>query len=326
MALSGHRGWQSAVRESRTVSLDNLAHTLIGIGVARSGLTRRFGAGTTVTLALASNLPDLDVLWTIYDPWDRFMLRRTHTHAVVMLPVLAALLAVALRRRYRDQRWSVLFGLSALGIGLHLLFDLVNSFGIVLLWPFTLRRFELASVFIIDLWIWGAMLAPIAAGRWLKSEETKVFAYRLAVAGLGIYAVLCLAAHARTEALIRDRLARDGIHADALHVFPEPFGPHRFRAAVLRESAWHVYLCSVLRGTCDLKEVVPTAPSAPRVADVRAAPHGRALERFMAAPVWTLRPDGGVDVYDLRFVSLVVPRKKTFRVEFPPGRLDPVVP
>ena len=93
--------------------MDNLAHTLIGIGVARSGLSRRFGAGTTATLALASNLPDLDVLWTILDPWDRFMLRRTHTHALVALPVLSALLALVLRRRYRQQSWGVLFGLSA---------------------------------------------------------------------------------------------------------------------------------------------------------------------------------------------------------------------
>src|SRR6185295_12748055 len=116
--------------------MDNLAHTIIGISVARTGLSRRFGAGTTATLAIASNLPDIDIFWTFFDPFDRFMLRRTHSHALIVLPALAALLAVVLRWRYREQRWSVLFGLSALGIALHLLFDLVNSFGVVLLWPF----------------------------------------------------------------------------------------------------------------------------------------------------------------------------------------------
>ncbi|MBI3857659.1 MAG: metal-dependent hydrolase [Planctomycetes bacterium] len=305
--------------------MDNLAHTLIGIGVARCGLSRRFGEGTTVTLALASNLPDLDIVWTIFDPWDRFMLRRTHTHAIVALPLLAALLAFALRRRYREQPWSVLFGLSALGIALHLLFDLVNSFGVVLLWPFTLRRFELASVFIIDLCIWGLMLAPIAAGRWLKTEAASLKAYRGAVAALGLYVILCLAAHARAESAIRGELAARNLRADAIRVFPEPLGPGRFRAAVLTGESWEVYLCSVPGGSCERRAGVPTTPSAPRVAEVRASPRGRALERFMAAPVWTLRPDGGVEVYDLRFVSLIVPRGKTFRVEFPPGRLEPVV-
>jgi len=303
--------------------VDNLAHTLIGIGVARSGLSRRFGPGTTVTLAIASNLPDVDVLWTIFDPWDRFMLRRTHSHAIVALPVLASLLALVLQRRYRDQSWRVLFGLSALGIALHLLFDLVNSFGVVLLWPFTVRRFELASVFIVDLFIWAAALAPIAAGRWLN-EERRLLAYRLSAASLGIYLILCLAGHARAEAVVRDDLSRRNLHPKEIRVFPEPLGPQRFRVAARTDAGWEVSLCSLLHGI-ERRETVPTAPDAPRVAEVRATPRGRKLDWFMAAPVWTLRPDGGVEVYDLRFVSAVVPRGKTFRVEFPPGSLDPVV-
>ena len=147
--------------------MDNLAHSLIGIGVARCGLSRRFGPGTTVTMVIASNLPDIDALWTMADPWDRFMLRRTHTHALVMLPVLAALLAVALRWRYREQSWRTLFGLSLLGLGLHVAFDLVNAFGVVIFWPFSMRRVELESVFIIDVLLWLLMLAPIAASRFL---------------------------------------------------------------------------------------------------------------------------------------------------------------
>jgi len=305
--------------------VDNLAHTLIGIGVARSGLSRRYGAGTTATLALASNLPDIDVLWTFLDPWDRFMLRRTHTHALVALPLLAALLAVALRWRYREQRWGLLFGLSLLGILLHVFFDLVNSFGVVLLWPFSPRRFELASVFIIDLVIWGLMIGALAMGRFLKSEDRKERAYQVAVTALGVYVILCLAAHARAEVQIRDQLARDRLHPEVLQIFPEPLGPQRFRAAARVGGAWNVYLCSLLRGTSELQAVVPTDDASPRVAELRATPRGKALDRFMAAPVWTLHPDGRAEVYDLRFSSLVVPRAATFRVEFPAGSLEPVV-
>jgi inner membrane protein len=305
--------------------VDNLAHTLIGIGVARCGPAQRFGPAATVTLAVASNLPDIDVVWTILDPWDRFMLRRTHSHALVALPVLAALLALALGRRYRDQRWSVLFGLSLLGIVLHLLFDLVNSFGVVLLWPFSPRRFELESVFIIDLVIWGLMIGAMVAARFLKTDDAKRRAYRGAVAALGVYVVLCLAAHSLSESQIRDRLARDGVHPTALRLFPEPLGPHRFRAAARVGGAWNVYLCSVLSGTSELRQVVPTDEAAPRVAEIRATPQGRALDRFFAAPVWTLLPDGRADVYDLRFRSLVIPRGPTFHVEFPPGVSEPVV-
>jgi inner membrane protein len=305
--------------------VDNLAHTLIGIGVARSGLSRRYGPGTTATLAIASNLPDIDALYAIFDPWDRFMLRRTHTHALIALPLLAALLAFALQRRYRERPWGVLFGLSLLGIVLHVLFDLVNSFGVVVLWPFSPHRFELESVFIIDLFIWGLMIGSIAAARFRKSEEGKRRTYQVGVAALGVYIVLCLAAHSRAEAQVREELARENLHPQALRVFPEPLGPQRFRAAARVGGAWNVYLCSLFRGTSELRGVYPTDDASPRVAEIRATPKGRALDRFMAAPVWTAEPDGRVQVYDLRFRSLVVPRGPTFQVEFPPGSLEPTV-
>ncbi len=300
--------------------MDNLAHTLIGIGVARAGLSRRCGPGTTLTLALASNLPDIDVLWAFWDPLDRFLLRRTHTHALITLPILAALLALALRWRRPERSWLVLFGLSALGIALHLLFDLVNSFGVVLLWPFTLRRFELASVFIIDLFIWGVMIAPMVASRFLKSESARLRGYQSAVALLAVYVVLCSAGHARAESL-----ARKHFHADALQVFPEPLGPQRFRTAARVGDEWRVSLWEVLSGSEARVESLHTDEAAPRVAELRATPAGRRLGRFMAAPVWTLYPDGRIEVYDLRFNSLVVPRKGTFVVEFPPGRNEPVL-
>ena len=305
--------------------MDNLAHTLIGIGVARAGLSRKFGPGTTLTLAIASNIPDIDVLWAIWDPLDRFLLRRTHTHALVTLPILAALLATAIRWRHPERSWPVFFGLSALGIALHLLFDLVNSFGVVLLWPFTLRRFELSSIFIIDLFIWLVMVAPMAASLFLKSEAVRERTYQGAVAVLGVYALVCLAAHAQAEALARGHLARQRLHPAALRVFPEPLGPHRFRAAARVGDAWNVSLVHLGSGTEEPYAVIPTHDSRPRVAEIRATPQGRALERFMAAPVWTLHPDGRVVVYDLRFNSLIVPREGTFVIEFPPGRTEPAV-
>ena len=305
--------------------MDNLAHTLIGIGVARSGLSRRFGPGTTATLAIASNLPDLDALYAIFDPWNRFLLRRTHTHALVALPLLAALLAFLLQRRYRERPWGVLFGLSLLGIVLHIVFDLVNSFGVVVLWPFSPHRFELESVFIIDLVIWGLMAGAIATACFLKSEEGKLRTYRAALVALGVYVMLCLAGHSRAEAEVRELLARENRHPRALRVFPEPLGPHRFRAAALVDGAWNVYLCNLLRGTSELRDVVPTDSASPRVLEILATPKGRALDRFMAAPVWTADPDGRVRVYDLRFRSLVFPRAPTFQVEYLPGNTNPIV-
>lgn len=294
--------------------MDNLAHTLIGIGVARAGLSKRFGAGATATLAIASNLPDIDVLWSMWDPLDRFLLRRTHSHAIVAWPLLAAGLAALLRLRYRDQSWRTLFGLSALGVALHVLFDLVNAYGVVLLWPFSGRRFELACVFIIDLVIWGLMGLPLIASRFLPDEKARLRMWRAAVGLLFAYSALCYAAQLRTSALV-----------PGARVFPEPLGPQRFRAALRDGPEWKVHLARPLSGRVELVERIPTADGDPRVAAIRASDAGRRLEAFMAAPVWTIRPDGTVEVEDLRFRSLVIRRSSPLTVVFRPGDPTPWV-
>lgn len=304
--------------------MDNLAHTLIGIGVARSGLSRKCGPGTTLTLAVASNLPDVDALYAVWDGWDRFMLRRTHTHALVSLPILAAGLALLLRWRYREQSWRALFGLCALGIALHIVFDLANSFGVVVLWPFDRSRIELSSIFIIDLAIWGITLAPLVVHRFLAGEAARERAYRASVGVLGLYALACVLAHARCESLVSRDLEARGIQAEAIRVFPEPFGPTVFRAATLEGSEWNLYRCRILSGRCEPMGSVRTDRLAPRVSEVRSSPKGRDLEWFMAAPVWKLRPDGSVQVQDLRFDSFVLARRNPFVVVFPPGGLEAV--
>ncbi len=303
--------------------MDNLAHTLIGVGVARAGLSRRYGPGTTLTLAIASNLPDVDALYAWWDGWDRFMLRRTHTHSLVTLPLLAAALALAMRARYRHIPWKDLFGLSAVGLLLHDFFDLANAFGVVLLWPFTRARFELASVFIVDPAIWLLMLAPLVAGRFVADGARRDRVYLAAVGALALYVVLCVGARARAEVLAWDRYVGKRRGPSSLRVFPEPAGPHRFRAAARVGDEWEVQLCHLLGGRAEVAERVRTDADLPRVREVRASGHGRALEWFMAAPVWTLHPDGTVEARDLRFQSVTVRRRNPFVVTFPPGSVVP---
>jgi membrane-bound metal-dependent hydrolase YbcI (DUF457 family) len=299
--------------------LDNVAHTLIGIGVARAGLSKKFGPGTTLTLAVASNLPDLDVVWTLWDPIDRFVLRRTHSHALIAIPLLAAALALLLRMRYRDQSWRVLFGLSALGIALHLLFDLVNAYGVVLLWPFSDRRFELACVFIVDPFIWALMGLPLIAAKFLQTDASRLRLYRTAVVLLLAYASACYAGHLQTARIVQDVEGREA------RIFPEPPGPYRFRAAIRDGVVWRVYLVRPASGAWELRETISTDASDPRVVAVRETPEGRRLEAFMAAPVWRVTADGSMEVEDLRFKSLILGRRSPLTVVFRPGDPNPRV-
>ncbi len=300
--------------------MDNLTHTLIGVGMARAGLAARYGRGTTLLLAVASNAPDVDTFWTMWDGWSRFLDRRTHSHAFVAWPALAALLAVAFRPLCPRLPWRALFGMSLLGIAGHVFFDYVNSFGVVVFWPFSRARPELGWIFIIDLAVWGILLGAATLAPFGRFPER---VWRWALAALGGYVVLCGACRAAAEVRVRRELVREGLSSAELRLFPEPLGPHRFRAAVRAGPAWDVYLVHVLSGRLERAGAAPTDDGDPRVEEVRSSPLGRRLEHFMAAPVWRRRPDGTVEVRDLRFEPLVVRRRNPFVGIFPPPGAGP---
>ena len=121
--------------------MDNLTHTCLGLVMAKSGLSEKFGRGTTLVLVVASNLPDIDVAASLWGG-QGFLARRMITHSVFGVPILAAAAALLFRRIYPHFSWKALFGLCLLGLGVHVFFDLVNSYGVVLLYPLSRTRFE----------------------------------------------------------------------------------------------------------------------------------------------------------------------------------------
>src|SRR4051812_16753353 len=116
--------------------MDNITHTLIGIGLARAGLAQRLGRGTTVILAVG---------------------RRTFTHVLPGGVILALAATIAFRRFYSQLSFRAIFGLTFLGIMAHVVADLWNSYGVVFYWPFSWRRVSLDWVFILDVVIWGLL-------------------------------------------------------------------------------------------------------------------------------------------------------------------------
>jgi inner membrane protein len=139
--------------------MDNLAHTLAGLAFAEAGLRRKTAFGAT-TLAIAANLPDIDVLiYTVGDGIDALAFRRGWTHGVLAMLVLPLALAglVFLWSRVREPRpgappmnWRWLVALCAIGVWSHPLLDLFNTYGVRLLMPFSNRWFYGDTLFIID--------------------------------------------------------------------------------------------------------------------------------------------------------------------------------
>ena len=222
--------------------MDNLAHTLTGLALAEAGLRRKTALGAT-TLAIAANLPDVDAfIYFFGDGIDALAFRRGWTHGVLAMVVLPLLLAVVMRGLSRLRRarpdmpttsWRWLIVLSAVGVWSHPLLDLLNTYGVRLLMPFSNRWFYGDALFIIDLWLWLALFAGILLSRrrTLRLTANPERPARVAIAALSLY-IVCMAISSRVGRAVVERNA-DGARASRVMVSPIPVTP--FRRMVVRD-------------------------------------------------------------------------------------------
>lgn len=159
--------------------VDNLTHTLVGAALGYAGLNRRTGLAMPA-LMVAANLPDIDVACGLFG--EGLSGRRGWTHGPVGLLVLPAMLALVLAwyDRWQERtgrrppsrapvQLKALMLLSYIGAISHPVLDLMNSWGIRLLMPFSERWFYGDALFIADPWIWLAL----GGGIWLSRQRAR---------------------------------------------------------------------------------------------------------------------------------------------------------
>lgn len=303
--------------------MDNLTHSLFGAVLAKSGISKRHGRSGTALLVVASNVCDVDLALHFTHGEASAWMRRTYTHCAGGGPLVAVALALAWwLGTKRRMPLGAAFGLSLLGVAGHVFLDLLNSYGVVALWPFSSQRYELAWAYIIDLAMLAILTAPFLARRLLAGRVAEAVLHRVALGAFALYLACCAAGRTRAQRLLQDELAREAAHADFTYVFPEALGPHRWRAVAREGDRWRVWLVHVLDGRVEPVREVTTAADDPRVVALRATPRGQAIERFFKAPVWTVDEARGVATCsDLRFSSAVISRGRgPFTYEFPLAR------
>ncbi|MBI4061356.1 MAG: metal-dependent hydrolase [Elusimicrobia bacterium] len=296
--------------------MDPVTHTLLGAAIGEAFYRPRLGRRAVAVSAWAANLPDIDALVMLTGDPGAVVLRRSFGHSLFLLPLWIAGLTWVFKRKYGDMDARDLAEIIALGCAGHLLFDLINSFGVQLFWPLSSARPELATIFIIDLTLAGFLAAPHLL-RLKEAWRPKLpAACRTALAAATFY--LAMAFSARQYALLL--LARETGGRGFQYAFPEPLGAHRWRGVVREADAWRVYLVDVGRGVVEPRMTVPDHGRSPQARAARETPFGRRLEAFFKAPAWTVseKPGGGwtAEVRDLRFASLVLPRAAPFTYEF----------
>ncbi|MFM7218390.1 MAG: metal-dependent hydrolase [Bacteroidota bacterium] len=134
--------------------MDTLTHTVLGACVGDALAGRRIGKHAMLWGAVANNLPDIDVVTSLWmSQADGLLAHRGFTHSFLFALVLTPLLSYFLYNRYRASSmrlvdWLLLCGS---GIFIHLLIDATTVYGTAWFEPFSHYRVAFNLFFVADL-------------------------------------------------------------------------------------------------------------------------------------------------------------------------------
>ena len=164
--------------------MEPITHFLTGACLGRAGLNRKT-ALATLTLTLAAEAPDLDILSRFGGPAFGFAHHRGFTHSFLGLPLDAAAvvgfvyLIWRLRgRKVKDPnlppRWGLLFLYACLAGVSHILLDFTNNYGVRPFWPFSEKWYSWDIVFIFEPILFGFLLLGLIVPSFFSLIDNEV--------------------------------------------------------------------------------------------------------------------------------------------------------
>jgi inner membrane protein len=308
--------------------MEPVTHALTSLALGRAGLNKITRAATPMLL-VSGLIADVDWV-TRLGGADTFLRgHRTVTHSLAGTAAIIAAVAAAswfTGRKYPKFSVGILPAMSicTIGAAAHLLLDLLNGYGVKLLWPFSPRWYALDLADSVDLWILFFLLAGLLLPELFRlvleeigSKPKRHGRQRGAIIGL-VFVALVIAgrafAHERAIALLDSRDYRGQTPLEVA-TFPKPSNPLLWSGVVETDNA--IFNLEVPLG--------PGREFDPELADVHFKPEPSATLKsavgsstaieflnFARFPLASVQPEGDgfqVRLRDMRFESELAGRR-----------------
>ena len=229
--------------------MDTLTHALSGALAARAAISAK-PAHTTradcVALGfLAAAFPDADVVFSYFSPLAYLYLHRGLTHSLILLPLWAMLLAwVWSRLRRRREAFRSYLLVAALGVAMHILGDVITSFGTMIFAPLSDMRVAWDTTFIIDLWLSGIIVAGLVASAVFR--RTRLPALLGLATACGYIGFQALQLERATE-VGRAYAASQGLRDATVSALPRPVSPFNWMVIVQTPTHYHYSFVNLRR-------------------------------------------------------------------------------
>ncbi len=230
--------------------MEPVTHALTSIALGRAGLNK-ITRGATPMLLVSGLIADVDWV-TRLGSADLFLRgHRTVTHSLAGTAAIIAAVAAAsyvLGRKYPKFAVDIFPALAicAAGAGAHLLLDLLNGYGVMLLWPFSPKWYAWDLADGVDSWILFFLLVGLLTPELFRlvleeigSKPKRTGRQRGAIFGL-VFVALVIAgrsfAHERAIALLDGRVYRGQVPLEVA-AFPRPSNPLLWSGVVETDNA-----------------------------------------------------------------------------------------
>ena len=326
--------------------MDNLTHSLAGAVLGQMGLKTKTGLGMA-TLIIAANIPDIDAVATLLGGVQHLAIRRGITHgpiAMLLLPLLLTGIMIwfdrwqGKRGKRPADRLPIhkgwLLALAYIGCLSHPALDWLNSYGIRLLEPFSSQWFYGDSIFIIDIWIWAALIA----GLWLSRRREKRGAGNWSRPAWISFAAVCAyifangmitgKAEAETKSLLESNAAYVEANSAGDMVVANPVPLQFWKREILwrNDSAYGSGAYDLFGGLVLDEKQAMIEPGRALLPELATASDDAAAFLFWSRMPVVERDQAGAIVRDQRFMDPLVGDRFSVRVNVRKDRLDQTAP
>ncbi|HPP86811.1 MAG TPA: metal-dependent hydrolase [bacterium] len=112
------------------------------------------------TALIFSILPDFDYIFKLFGDIAYFRHHRGITHSIFFNILLILFFYLFLKKKKNSIPKTITI-CASLNLAAHIIFDLLTSYGTMILEPFSNKRYALDLFFILDIFIWAALLFPL---------------------------------------------------------------------------------------------------------------------------------------------------------------------
>jgi len=296
--------------------MDPLTHAISGAALARAFPASPLPAKQLFFLVLLTMSPDADIVLRFFSETLYLTHHRGLTHSILLIPLWGWLIFSLSSRRIKESPYMPwLIGAALL---MHILLDLITTFGTMILAPLTDWRASLDLVFIIDPFFSALILVPLLLGLIWKKQNRKFGVLSLVL----MCGYLALTFSNQQQAI---ELARKA-HPDAtsFNAMPLAFSPYHWQLIAIypdRYARASVNLKPGFSGTRNLvnesfaADMISTSMSNPDHISWQELPAMQSLAGwdklpgtafyawFASYPVLLDRSEGHIDFGDLAFGS-----------------------